>query len=75
MTWRSFPALDLHVVLRAALECFGRKGFHGATIRDIAAEAGLGVPTLYQGVEEQNPPNPALSDEHRAVTSAAWTYR
>lgn len=27
------------------------------------------------GVEEQNPPNPALSDEHRAVTSAAWTYR
>ncbi len=29
----------------------------------------------FQGVEEQNPPNPALSDEHRAVTSAAWTYR
>lgn len=28
-----------------------------------------------RGVEEQNPPNPALSDEHRAVTSAAWTYR
>lgn len=34
-------------ILRAALRCFVQKGFHGTTIRNIAATAGLSVPGLY----------------------------
>ncbi len=34
-------------ILRAALDVFGRKGFHGATIREIAAAAGLAEGTIY----------------------------
>jgi AcrR family transcriptional regulator len=34
-------------ILRAALECFVAKGYHGTTIRSIAAQCGLSVPGLY----------------------------
>lgn len=34
-------------ILRAALDVFSRKGFHGATVRDIAARCGLAEGTLY----------------------------
>lgn len=34
-------------ILRAALEVFGRRGFHGATIREIASQAGLAEGTIY----------------------------
>jgi AcrR family transcriptional regulator len=34
-------------ILRAALDVFGRKGFHGATIREIASAAGLAEGTIY----------------------------
>jgi AcrR family transcriptional regulator len=34
-------------ILRAALEVFSRRGFHGATIREIAAQAGLAEGTIY----------------------------
>jgi TetR/AcrR family fatty acid metabolism transcriptional regulator len=35
------------VMLRAAEQVMGRKGFHGATMQDIAAAAGCAVGTLY----------------------------
>lgn len=34
-------------ILRAALEVFSRRGFHGATIREIATTAGLAEGTIY----------------------------
>lgn len=34
-------------ILRAALDVFGRRGFHGATIKEIAATAGLAEGTIY----------------------------
>lgn len=34
-------------ILRAALEVFSRKGFHGATIKEIASVAGLAEGTIY----------------------------
>lgn len=34
-------------ILRAALDVFSRKGFHGATIREIASAAGLAEGTIY----------------------------
>jgi len=34
-------------ILRAALDVFSRRGFHGATIREIAASAGLAEGTIY----------------------------
>jgi AcrR family transcriptional regulator len=34
-------------ILRAALDEFSRKGFHGATIREIASAAGLAEGTIY----------------------------
>jgi len=37
-------------ILAAATEVIGRKGFANATIREIADEAGMHVPTLYQYV-------------------------
>ncbi|HEV2356310.1 MAG TPA: TetR/AcrR family transcriptional regulator [bacterium] len=34
-------------ILRAALDVFSRRGFHGATIREIATTAGLAEGTIY----------------------------
>jgi AcrR family transcriptional regulator len=34
-------------ILQAALRCFVEKGYHGTTIRSIAARGGLSVPGLY----------------------------
>ncbi|GGO41044.1 TetR/AcrR family transcriptional regulator [Deinococcus humi] len=44
------PAFDPErraAILRAAVTVFARKGFHGATIAEIAREAGLASGTLY----------------------------
>jgi AcrR family transcriptional regulator len=35
------------LILRSALRCFMEKGYHGTTIRSIAAQAGGSVPGLY----------------------------
>lgn len=42
-------------IQRAAVEVFNRKGFHGASIREIAQDAGCSLPTLYYhfGSKEQ----------------------
>lgn len=46
-TWRDFPALDLPAPLAGALSAFVELGYAGATVRDIAARAGLSVPGVY----------------------------
>ncbi|MGI5270410.1 TetR family transcriptional regulator [Nonomuraea sp. CA-218870] len=45
--WRSFGALALGPVLTAALRIFVARGYHAATMREVAAEAGLSVAGVY----------------------------
>ncbi|MFT3716609.1 MAG: TetR/AcrR family transcriptional regulator [Gordonia sp. (in: high G+C Gram-positive bacteria)] len=45
--WRDYEDQDLPAPLAAALEAFAEQGYHGTSVRDIAARAGLSVPGLY----------------------------
>lgn len=45
--WRDFSGPSLPPILQAALDCFVEHGYHGTTIRVVAARAGLSVPGLY----------------------------
>jgi AcrR family transcriptional regulator/DNA-binding XRE family transcriptional regulator len=45
--WRLFAPLEVDVMLNAAITAFVKTGYHGATIRSIAALAGISVPGLY----------------------------
>ncbi|GAC78709.1 TetR family transcriptional regulator [Gordonia malaquae] len=45
--WRVFPDRDLDPALAAAIRCFVGVGYHGATMRTIAAEAGLSAAGVY----------------------------
>lgn len=47
VAWRRFGPLELDPVLRAAVDEFVATGYHGATMRSIAARAGMSVPGLY----------------------------
>lgn len=40
-------------ILRAALECFAERGFHGTPVPDIAARAGVGAGTIYRYFESK----------------------
>lgn len=51
VTWRDFPALDLDPVLAAAIRCFVATGYHGSTVRTIAAAAGVSIAGVYQRCE------------------------
>ncbi|WP_435198232.1 TetR/AcrR family transcriptional regulator [Janibacter sp. GS2] len=46
-SWRDYDRDDLPPMLATALECFTEQGYHGTTIRQIAARTGLSVPGLY----------------------------
>ena len=45
--WRHYGPAALPGPLAAALESFAERGYEGASIREIAARAGLSVPGLY----------------------------
>ena len=47
MTWSTFDKLELDPLLEAALLTFVERGYHGASVREIAGRAGVTVPTLY----------------------------
>ncbi|WP_310962479.1 helix-turn-helix domain-containing protein [Nocardioides terrisoli] len=47
-SWREFPDLKLDPVLASAIRVFVTTGYHGATIRSIAAGAGTSVSGVYQ---------------------------
>ncbi|MDH6280399.1 TetR/AcrR family transcriptional regulator [Prescottella agglutinans] len=46
-SWRHYEATTLPGPLVAALEMFAERGYEGASIREVAAHAGLSVPGLY----------------------------
>jgi len=68
--WRVFPALDLDPVLRAALHTFNRTGYHGSSMRDIAAQAGMSVPGLYHHYASKQAMLGTLLDI--AATESLW---
>lgn len=45
--WRDYTVDGLPPMLASALECFMEHGYHGTTIRQLAARTGLSVPGLY----------------------------
>ena len=45
--WRDYAVDGLPPMLASALECFMEHGYHGTTIRQLAARTGLSVPGLY----------------------------
>ncbi|RHW28469.1 TetR/AcrR family transcriptional regulator [Nocardioides immobilis] len=45
--WRDYDKAGLDPILEAALQVFAAKGYHGTTIRELAAAAGLSVAGLY----------------------------
>src|SRR5699024_1058974 len=45
--WRDYSDADLPAPLAAALAEFVQHGYHGTSVREIAARAGLSVPGLY----------------------------
>ncbi|RZT86907.1 TetR family transcriptional regulator [Pseudonocardia sediminis] len=45
--WRGYGPLHLDAVLDAALTVFLRTGYHGASVRDVAAGSGLSVAGIY----------------------------
>lgn len=47
MDWRGYSGRALPPILEAALTCFVEHGYHGTSIRTVAAAAGLSVPGLY----------------------------
>ncbi|MEI4272554.1 TetR family transcriptional regulator [Klenkia sp. LSe6-5] len=51
--WRSYGPLQLDPALTAALAAFVEVGYHGSTIRTIAAHAGLSVSGLYHYYESK----------------------
>ncbi|WP_424809738.1 TetR/AcrR family transcriptional regulator [Rhodococcus sp. 27YEA15] len=46
-SWRHYEDLGLPKPLAAALAAFVEQGYHGTSIRDVAARSGLSVPGLY----------------------------
>lgn len=60
--WRTYEPLRLDPILDAALRLFVERGFHGATMRQIAQEAGMSVPGVYHYYQGKNDVLAALLD-------------
>jgi AcrR family transcriptional regulator len=71
--WRQCHPLELSPILAAALEAFDEKGFHGATVRDIARRVGQTVPALYYHHENKEAMFVALQD--LGVDELTWRVK
>lgn len=61
-------------ILRAAMVCFAKQGFHQATMHDISAEAGISVGLIYRYFENKEAVISAMADEHKAEVNQ-WLER
>ncbi len=61
-------------ILRAAMVCFAKQGFHQATMHDISAEAGISVGLIYRYFENKESVISAMADEHKAEVNQ-WLER
>ncbi|MEY2499553.1 MAG: TetR/AcrR family transcriptional regulator, repressor for uid operon, partial [Verrucomicrobiota bacterium] len=52
-------------ILRAAMICFAKRGFHQASMHDISAEAGTSVGLIYRYFENKDAVISAMADEHK----------
>ena len=52
-------------ILRAAMVCFAKRGFHQASMHDISAEAGISVGLIYRYFENKDAVISAMADEHK----------
>jgi TetR/AcrR family transcriptional regulator, repressor for uid operon len=60
------PAADRRAqILNAAVICFGKRGFHQASMHDISAEAGISVGLIYRYFENKEAVISAMADRHK----------
>src|SRR6195256_4431095 len=52
-------------ILDAALVCFGKRGFHQASMHDISAEAGISVGLIYRYFANKEAVISAMADRHK----------
>lgn len=45
--WREFDRLGIDPVLEGAIDCFVDMGYHGTSMRELAARIGIGVSSIY----------------------------
>src|SRR3979411_1554023 len=53
-------------ILRAAVICFAKRGFHQASMHDISAEAGISVGLIYRYFENKEAVISAMADRHKS---------
>ena len=53
-----------HQILRAAMTCFARRGFHPTTMNDISAEAQISVGLIYRYFENKDAVIRFMANEH-----------
>ncbi len=60
------PAPDRHAqILRAAMVCFAKCGFHQTSMHDISEEAGISVGLIYRYFPSKEAVIAALAEEHK----------
>jgi AcrR family transcriptional regulator len=57
-------------ILRAAAQCFGTRGFHGTTTRDVAAAVGITEAALYRYFASKEAMYTAILDERMSAPDA-----
>jgi TetR/AcrR family transcriptional repressor of uid operon len=60
------PALDRRdQIMRAAMICFAKRGFHQTSMHDISAEAGISVGLIYRYFENKDAVISAMAESHK----------
>src|SRR3954468_8264832 len=62
-------------ILDCALQVFAQKGYHGASVADVCARAGIGRATLYQYFDDKRDVLVALADRIARRLSEAVAAR
>src|SRR5207253_9690830 len=52
-------------IMRAAMVCFAKHGFHQTSMHDICGEAGISVGLIYRYFENKDAVISAMSDAHK----------